>query len=469
MSTLLLRHADVLVTMDQERRVITDGGLFARDGVIEQVGPTANLPVEADEVLDGRGQIVLPGLINTHHHLYQTLTRNIPAAQDAGLFEWLQVLYQIWGELTNEGVYVSARLGLAELLLSGCTTAFDHLYLYPNDSTIDAEIQAARELGIRLHASRGSMSLGRSQGGLPPDSLVEQEEAILADCERAIRRYHDPAPYAMTRIVIAPCSPFSVTEALMRSARELARRYGVHCHTHLAETMDEERFCLERFGCRPAEYAERLGWTGNDTWFAHTIFVNPAEVERMAASGTGVAHCPSSNMRLGSGICPVPEMLTAGVAVGLAVDGSASNDSSHLLAEARQALLLQRVRLGPAALAATQVLEIATLGGARVLGRDDLGALSPGKAADFVTFDLHCLDYAGALHDPVAALVFCAPQRVHRSVIQGRRVVEAGEIVGFDRTQAIREHNRIAADMVRRAEAHSGQTFVARHWRRAFS
>lgn len=449
MPTLLLRNTDILVTMDAARREIPGGGLFVRDNRIVQAGPTADLPATADVVIDARGLAVLPGLVNTHHHLYQTLTRAVPAAQDVELFDWLRVLYEIWGELSDEATYASARVGLAELMLSGCTTTTDHLYLFPKDTTLDATIRAASELGMRFQPCRGAMSLGRSQGGLPPDRLVEDEDRILADMERVIRRYHDARPASMTRIALAPCSPFSVTERLMREAGDLARRHNVLLHTHLAETADEVAFCLERFGCRPLAYAERLGWLGNDVWFAHCVFMNAEEIALMAATGSGVAHCPSSNMRLGSGIAPIREMLTAGVKVGLAADGSASNDSSHLLAEARQALLLQRVKSGATAMSARRVLEMATLGGAAVLGRDDIGSLERGKAADFVGFRLDGLDLAGAQHDPVAALVFCQPQTADVVVVDGKTRVQGGSITGFQQAEAIREHNRLAAEMLR--------------------
>ncbi len=447
MSTLLVKRADLLVTMDADRRRIPDGGLFVRDNVIEQIGPTAELPAEADRVINARGMIVLPGLVNTHHHLYQTLTRAVPAAQNATLFQWLKTLYPIWAGLTSEAIYVSALVGLAELMLSGCTTAADHLYIYPNDCRIDDEIRAAQEIGIRFHASRGAMSLGESEGGLPPDGVVEDEDFILKDTQRAIETYHDPEPYAMLRIVVAPCSPFSVTPDLMREAARLARSYGVHLHTHLAETLDEEQFCLREFGRRPVEYAEDLGWVGDDVWYAHGVHLNEAEIELLARTGTGVCHCPSSNMRLASGIAPVRAYLDAGVRVGLGVDGSASNDSSHLLAEARQALLLQRVSGDPAGLSAEEALWLATVGGAQVLGRDDIGELSPGKAADFIGFRLDRLDYAGALHDPLAALVFCTPQRVDFSVINGQVVVEDGHLLTVDLGPVIKQHNRIAREL----------------------
>jgi 8-oxoguanine deaminase len=447
MPTLLLKHADLLITMDPDRRRIPDGGLFIRDNAVAQVGPTADLPADADRILDASGMVVLPGLVNCHHHLYQTLTRAVPAAQDAALFHWLKTLYPIWAGLTSEAIYVSALVGLAELMLSGCTTASDHLYIYPNDCRIDDEIRAAREIGIRFHASRGSMSLGESRGGLPPDHVVEEEAFILKDTQRAIETYHDPAPYAMLRIVVAPCSPFSVTPDLMREAASLARAYGVHLHTHLAETLDEEQFCLRQFGYRPAEYAEELGWVGDDVWHAHCVHLNAPEIALFARTGTGAAHCPSSNMRLASGIAPVRAYLDAGVRVGLGVDGSASNDSSHMLAEARMALLLQRVSGNPAGLSAEEALWLATGGGAQVLGRDDIGSLAPGKAADFIAFRLNRLEYAGALHDPMAALVFCSPQRVDLSVIDGRVVVEDGQLRTVDIQPVVERHNRIARQL----------------------
>jgi cytosine/adenosine deaminase-related metal-dependent hydrolase len=451
MSTLLVKNAALLVAMDEGRRRIEDGGLFVRDNVIEAVGPTGELPPEAERVIVASGMIVLPGLVNTHHHLYQTLTRALPSVQDVELFDWLRSLYPIWAELTGEAVYVSALVGLAELILSGCTTTTDHLYLFPNDVSLDDEIRASRELGIRFHPCRGSMSLGRSQGGLPPDRVVQSEEDILADCQRVIEEHHDPQPYAMCRIVLAPCSPFSVTAELMKESAALARRHGLHLHTHVAETLDEEGFCLEKFGCRPVEYMEELGWVGPNVSYAHAIYLNEEEIELLAETGTGVAHCPSSNMRLGSGIAPIREMLDAGVKVGIALDGSASNDSSHLLAEARMAMLLQRVQKGAGALTAQEALEMATLGGAAVLGRDDIGSLEAGKAADFIAIDLNRLEYAGALHDPLAALVFCAPVNVDLSVINGRIVVNGGHLVGVDLGEIVARHNRISRQMVERA------------------
>jgi 8-oxoguanine deaminase len=432
-TTLLVKHADLLVMMDDDARSISDGGLFVRDNVIEQVGPTAELPADANCVIDARGMIVLPGLVNCHHHLYQTLTRAVPAAQDATLFGWLKTLYPIWAGLTPEAVYTSALVGLAELMLSGCTTASDHLYIYPNDCRIDDEIRAAQEIGVRFQPCRGSMSLGESKGGLPPDRVVEDEAFILNDTQRAIETYHDPEPCAMVRIAVAPCSPFSVSPDLMRQAAALARSYHVQLHTHLAETLDEESFCLRRFGKRPVAYAEELGWLGDDVWHVHCVHLNDEEVALFAQTGTGVCHCPSSNMRLASGIAPVRAYLDRGVRTGIGVDGSASNDSSHLLGEARQALLLQRVSGNPAGLSAREALWMATRGGA---------------AADFVGLRIDRLDYAGALHDPLAALVFCAPQRVDLSVTNGKVVVEDGQLLTIDLGPVIERHNRISRELV---------------------
>jgi cytosine/adenosine deaminase-related metal-dependent hydrolase len=455
MSTLLVRHADLLLTLDGSRRRIPDGALFVRDNVIEAVGTTADLPTSAATIIEARNKIVLPGLINTHHHLYQTLTRAVPAAQNANLFNWLKTLYPIWAGLTGEAVYVSALVGMAELILSGCTTASDHLYIYPNDARIDHEIQAAQEIGLRFHPSRGSMSLGESQGGLPPDSVVEEEDQILRDTRRAIEQFHEPDRFGMIRIVVAPCSPFSVTPDLMRQAADLARSYQVQLHTHLAETLEEEEFCLAQFGRRPVRYAEDLGWVGDDVWYAHGVHVSAPEIKLMARAGVGVCHCPSSNMRLASGIAPVRAYRDHGVKVGLGVDGSASNDSSHLLAEARQALLLGRLSPDyphaagdPAGLTADDVLEMATVGGAQVLGRDDVGSLEPGMAADFIAFDLTRLEFAGALHDPAAALVFCTPPRVDLSVINGRVVVQDGQLTALEIEPVIERHNQIARALV---------------------
>jgi cytosine/adenosine deaminase-related metal-dependent hydrolase len=459
MSTLLIKNIELLVTMDDRRRELQHANIYIKDGFIQAIGGADEMPATADEVIDLSGHIVFPGLINTHHHFYQTLTRAIPQAQDANLFNWLTTLYPIWARLTAKDIQISTQTALSELALSGCTTASDHLYLFPNDSKLDDEIAAAREVGLRLHASRGSMSLGESQGGLPPDSVVDSEAEILADSQRLIEAYHDPNPGSMVQIVLAPCSPFSVTTELMRQSAKLAREYGVHLHTHLAETADEEDFCLDMFGRRPVAYMQEVDWIGNDVWFAHSVHVNHDEIQLYADTGCGVAHCPNSNMRLASGIAPILEMLTMGVNVGLGVDGSASNDSSHLLAEARQAMLLSRVGAGvmgasrssddaPPLMTARQALEIATRGGAAVLGRDDIGSLEVGKCADLFAINLHRIDYAGALHDPVAAALFCTPQKVDLNIVGGKVIVKDAQMVTVDEPTLIRKHNQAAARLV---------------------
>ena len=453
MTTLLLKDADVLVTMDVARREIPGGGVFIRDGVIEAVGANAELPASADQVISLAGCVATPGLINTHHHMYQSLTRAIPGAQDAELFGWLKRLYPIWAGITPEMIRVSTLTAMAELILSGCTTSSDHLYLYPNGSRLDDAIEAAETIGMRFHAARGSMSVGKSQGGLPPDRLVEDETAILKDTQRLIETWHDPKRYAMRRIVVAPCSPFSVSRDLMREAANLARHYGVSLHTHLAENDNDIDYSREKFGMTPAEYAESLGWVGHDVWHAHCVKLDAPGIGLFARTGTGVAHCPCSNMRLASGIAPIPSMRAAGVPVGLGVDGSASNDGAHMLGEARQAMLLARVGHGPAAMSARQALELATLGGARVLGRDDIGALAPGMSADVVAFPIDGLAIAGAaVHDAVAALLFCTAQSVRHSVINGKLVVYDGQLLPIELPPLLAHHNRLARELVNRAK-----------------
>ena len=446
--TLLVKNATVLVTMDATRRELRDAGLLVEDNRIVAVGPSAELPATADEILDLRGHIVLPGLINTHHHMYQSLTRAVPAAQDAELFGWLETLYPIWARLTPEMIRVSALTAMAELILSGCTTSSDHLYLYPNGSRLDDTIESAARIGLRFHASRGSMSVGRSAGGLPPDRLVENEAAILRDTQRLIETHHDASRFSMRRIVVAPCSPFSVSRDLMRESAVLARQHGVSLHTHLAENTNDVAYSREKFNRTPAEYAEELGWVGRDVWHAHCVQLDDDGIDLFARTGTGVAHCPCSNMRLASGIAPVCKMIKRGVHVGLGVDGSASNDGAHLLGEARQAMLLQRVGFGPAAMTARDALTLATRGGAAVLNRDDIGALTPGMAADFIAFDLTNPNFAGALHDPVAALVFCTPAQVALSVINGRIVARDGQLLTLDQPVIIEHHNRLAATLL---------------------
>ncbi len=452
MRTLLLKNATSLVTMDAQRREIAGGGVFIEDNRIAAVGRSDELPADADEVIDLAGHVLLPGLVNTHHHMFQTLTRAVPGAQDNSLFGWLRALYPVWARLTPEMIRVSTQTAIAELLLSGCTTSSDHLYILPNGSRLDDQIEAAEATGLRFHAARGSMSVGESQGGLPPDSLVEPEPAILRDTRRLIEAFHDPARFSMRRIVVAPCSPFSVSRGLMADAAALARATGTSLHTHLAENDSDVAYCLASFGQTPADYAEALGWVGPDVWHAHCVKLDAPGIALFGRTGTGVAHCPCSNMRLASGIAPIRQMRASGVPVGLGVDGSASNDASHLLGEARQAMLLARVLHDPshgAMIGAREVLEIATLGGARVLGRDDIGALAPDMAADLVAFDIRGLDFAGALHDPVAALLFCSPCRVSLSVINGRIVVRDGELRTLDLPLLVERHNRLAADLLR--------------------
>jgi cytosine/adenosine deaminase-related metal-dependent hydrolase len=431
--TLLVRNIHTLVTMDDERREIRDGAIFVRGPAIEAIGATADLPESADEVLDlGHRHVVTPGLVNTHHHFYQVLTRAV--RPDGTLFPWLETLYPIWAGLRADDIHLSAQLAAAELLLSGCTTSSDHLYILPNDCSIDDEIRALEEIGMRFTVVRGSMSIGESDGGLPPDALVESEADILADSQRLIESYHDTSPHSMLRVALGPCSPFSVSVDLMRESAALARQYdGVRLHTHLAENREDVAFSRQRYGMRPGEWAESVGWLADDVWHAHCVELDGGEIDAFARNGTGVAHCPCSNMRLASGAAPVRAMLDAGVAVGLGVDGSASNDSSSLIDEARQAMLLARVReVDVAGMSAREALEIATLGGARILGRDDIGRLAPGMTADFVAFDIERSPFVGAQADPVAALVLCRNDGVAYSFVNGRRIVDRGALTTVD-------------------------------------
>jgi cytosine/adenosine deaminase-related metal-dependent hydrolase len=446
MATTLISNAAVLVTMDETRREIADGCVLIQDGVIEAVG--TDLPnMAADEVIDANGCVVTPGLVNTHHHLFQTLTRAVPAGQDALLFGWLETLYPIWARMGPEEVHAATALGLAEMALSGCSMSSDHLYLYPNGVRLDDTIETAATLGLRFHATRGSMSIGRSNGGLPPDALVETEARILEDSIRVIDAFHDARTGSMLRIGLAPCSPFSVSRELMRDTAVLAREKGVMLHTHLAENDEDVAYSLSQFGCRPGQYAEALGWTGADVWHAHCVKLDTAEIGLFARTGTGVAHCPCSNCRLGSGIAPVRAMRDAGVKVGLGVDGSASNDAAHLLGEARQAMLLQRVAKGADAMAAREALEIATLGGAAVLGRDDCGALAVGRRADIAIWDMTGIAAVGAW-DPVAALVLTGPHVVRDLLVEGRPVVRDGELVTVETGQVVEDAKRARARLM---------------------
>jgi cytosine/adenosine deaminase-related metal-dependent hydrolase len=447
--SLLIRDIHTLITMDAHDTVLPGGFIYAEGGEIKQLGKRPPARLRADRTISARYAVALPGLINTHHHLCQTLTRACAAAADMELFDWLRTLYPMWARLDEESMHVAALVGMAELLLSGCTTTTDHHYLFPRGQTrlIDAEIAAARKIGVRFHPTRGSMSVGQSKGGLPPDSVVQSEEEILEDCERVIRKYHDPAPGSMLRIGLAPCSPFSVSEALMRQTAAMAERHHVRMHTHLAETRDEQDYCLKHFGKRPLDFMADVGWLGDTTWVAHGVHFNAREVKRLGRAHVGVAHCPSSNMRLGSGIAPALALRRAGSPVGLGVDGSASNDSSNMLAEARQALLLNRLAHGAAALKARDALRMATVGGAECLGRDDIGSLAVGKRADIALFDLRDVGYSGA-EDVAAAMVLCAPTRVETLIVEGRVVVENHQLKTLALNPVLARHRHFAAKMV---------------------
>ncbi|MGP3220870.1 8-oxoguanine deaminase [Serratia bockelmannii] len=446
--TLLLKNANMVVTMDKDKREIKKGCVFIKGNTIVAVGSESEVPQTADRVIDLKGHIVIPGLINTHHHMYQSLTRVVPAAQDGELFTWLTALYPIWGKLSPEMMKVATKTAMAELMLSGCTTSSDHQYVYPNGIKLDHSIEAAQEMGMRFHACRGSMSVGKKQGGLPPDAIVEDEKFILNDTQRVIEQFHDAERGAMIRIVVAPCSPFSVSEGLMRDSAKLARAHGVSLHTHLAENVSDIEYSKKTFNKTPAQYVEDLEWVGHDVWHAHCVKLDDYGMKLFARTGTGVAHCPCSNMRLGSGIAPVRHMLDAGMHVGLGVDGSASNDSADMIGEVRQALLLQRVGFGPEALTAREALEIATLGGAKNLNRDDIGALAPGMMADIAVFNLEGVGLAGAQHDPVSALVFCNPGKVAYNIINGRVVVDNGKVTTVDVPVIIEKHNRLAHQLL---------------------
>ena len=444
--TLLVRNIHTLVTMNDQREEIRDGALLVRGNAIEQVGTTADLPDTADEVLDLEGRyVVMPGMVNTHHHFYQVLTRVVKP--DGTLFPWLQTLYPIWANMRANDIYLSAKLAAAELLLSGCTTSSDHLYILPNDATIDDEIRGVSELGMRFTAVRGSMSIGESDGGLPPDSVVEKEPAILEDSQRLIEEHHDMSRHAMVRIALGPCSPFTISEALMKESADLARNYeGVRLHTHLAENVEDIAYMEENYGARPGEWTESVGWMGDDVWHAHCVQLNDAEIGMFAKAGVGVAHCPCSNMRLASGAAPIRAMRDAGVKVALGVDGSASNDTSNLLLEARQALLLARVReVDVAGMTAREALEIATLGGAQALGReDDIGHLAPGMSADFIAVDTERKPFVGTHADPVAALILCQCDHVDYSFVNGRKVVDQGRLTTTDYDELARETREAA-------------------------
>ena len=453
--TLLLKNADVLCTMSEpgenESNIeseIKGGGLFARNGIIEAVGESSSLPQIADTIIDMKGHVVIPGMVNTHHHLFQNLTRAVPAAQNSELFSWLKTLYPIWSNIGPEHVYWSTALGLAELALSGCTTSSDHLYIYPNGAKLDDSLSAASDIGVRFHGTRGSMSIGESQGGLPPDSLTEKETFILSESQRLIETYNDSGRYAMQRVALAPCSPFSVSIDLMRESAAMARSYGVGLHTHLAENAEDIEYGLQQFGMRPGEYVEAVGWTGDDVWHAHCVQLNSEEINLFAKTGTGIAHCPCSNMRLASGIAPVRQMLDTGVKVGLGVDGSASNDSGNMLNEARQTMLLQRVNSKASTMTAREALRVATIGGASVLNRDDIGMLVPGYAADITAFKRDNVDFSGSDWDPVASLVFCGPSKANYTIINGKIVVSEGQLTSIPMEKLVHEHSKLSRDLI---------------------
>ena len=481
MPSLLIHHATCIACLDHadpaQGRELADASLFVRDNVIEWIGPAAELPPalrdEAVDTIDAHGHLVTPGLVNTHHHMFQSLTRAIPGVQDAELFSWLRGLYPIWAGLTPQMVQVSTQVAMAELLLSGCTTSSDHLYIYPNGVRLEDSIEAAQRIGMRFVATRGSMSVGQSAGGLPPDRVVEQEDAILKDSQRLIETWHSAAHGAMLQVALAPCSPFSVSPDLMRQSALLARSFkgqGVRLHTHLAENDHDIAYSRETFNKTPAQYAQELGWLGDDVWHAHCVKLDDEGISLFAASRTGVAHCPCSNMRLSSGIAPVRRMLNAGVPVGLGVDGSASNDAAHMVNEARQAMLLARVGralmppetrdgktffgcdLGPTEMTARDALHIATRGGAQVLGRQDIGHLAMGMCADFALFDLRTLGFAGAaVHDPVASLLLCASPPAAYTVVNGRVVVREGQLTTVDLGPLVERHNRLARQLAEAA------------------
>ncbi|PUE17006.1 8-oxoguanine deaminase [Limnohabitans sp. MMS-10A-178] len=467
MNTLLIHNAHTIAALNDAGDEFRNASVFVRGNIIEAIGPAAQLPSTADRVIDAQHHVVIPGMVNTHHHMSQSLTRAIPGVQNAELFSWLTGLYPIWAGLQPDMIYASTQTAMAELLLSGCTTSSDHLYIYPNGVKLDDCIAAAQEIGMRFVATRGSMSVGQSKGGLPPDRVVEQEDAILKDTQRLIERYHDASHGAMTQVAVAPCSPFSVSQDLMRLSAEMARHYGVRLHTHLAENDHDIAYSLEKFNRTPTQYAEDLGWLGHDVWHAHCVKLDDEGISLFAATRTGIAHCPCSNMRLASGIAPIRKMIEAGVPVGLGVDGSASNDAAHMVNEARQAMLLARLRkslegpqvsaegktifgcdTAPMEMTARDALKLATRGGAEVLGRKDIGQLSVGYCADMALFDLRNLSFAGgAVHDAIGSLMLCASAPAAYTVVNGRVVVSEGQLASVDLGNVIERHNKFAVQL----------------------
>jgi len=468
LATILLENITLLAMFDEERRIFKNAWLLIKDNVIDCIGESGEEPKNVDQRFDMSGYIILPGLINTHHHNFQTLIRNVPSQQNASLFDWLHDLYLLMSEVRDEDQYTAYMTAHAELLLSGCTTNVDHSYFRLNDMKFETGIEAAEDIGIRFHLARGSFSIGQSKGGLPPDHIVEDEDEILADTERLIKQFHDPKPFAMVRVDNAPCSPFSVSPRLMKESIKLARKFGVGNHTHFAESMDDHQYMLETYGKTSVQVAQDWGWVGPDVWYAHAVILNEYDIDIMAQTQTAVAHCPNSNMYLASGVCKVKTLLEKGVTVGLAVDGSASNNASNILNEARNALLLQRVNFGANALSPTQALELGTIGSAKLLRRDDIGSLEPGKAADLIGIKLDKLSFAGGLHDPVAALTLCTSGKVDLSIVNGRILVSEGKLVDFDLPALIKKQNKCAEDLIERTEKRYGVTLKYPNWRRAF-
>jgi 8-oxoguanine deaminase len=469
MSTILLSNIDTLATFNEERTRYSGGWILIRDNVIDSIGAKGSEPTGADKTLDLNGYVVMPGLINTHHHLFQSLLRNIPRLQDVSLFDWLHYMYLLMSEVYDEDQYLATMVNHAELLLSGCTTSVDHSYIKVNDMKFDTQIAAAKEMGIRFDLARGSFSIGQSEGGLPPDHIIEKEDDILADTERLIKTYHEYDRYAMTRITNAPCSPFSVSEALMKNSIAMARELKVNSHTHWAESPDDEKYVQEKYGMTSVELAEQWGWVGPDVWYAHGVMMTDSDVATVARTGTGVAHCPNSNMYTAAGACRVRDLLDAGANVGLAVDGSAANNASNMLDEVRNALMLSRVTYGPDSMSPTQALEIATIGGARVLNRDDIGSLEPGKAADIIGFDTRDkLHFAGGMHDALAGVVFCAPSQVDLTMVNGKIRVQDGKLVDVDVPELVTSLNKVAGSLVKRVEKRYNISLLEPVWRRGY-
>ena len=468
MGTILLTNIDILATFDEDRTVIKNAWLLLRDHAIDSYGKMGNEPPDSDKKINMTGQIVMPGLINTHHHYFQTLIRNVPSMQNASLFDWLHDLYLLMSEVTDEDQYYAAKVAQAELLFSGCTTNADHSYLKVNDMCFDTEIKAAQEMGIRFHLARGSFSIGQSKGGLPPDHIIEKEDDILSDTERLIKKYHDSKDFAMVRIDNAPCSPFSISPELMRNSIELSRKYGIGNHTHLAESPDDEKYMQRVYGKSSVEMAQEWGWVGEDVWYAHAVQLSDSDIDIMSETHTCVAHCPNSNLFLASGICRVTDLLKKNVTVGIGVDGSASNNSSNMLDEVRNAMLLQRVKYGARAMSPTQALEMATIGGAKLLRRNDTGSIKPGKAADVIGIKTKTLPFAGGLHDPIAALLMCASGEVNLSIVNGKVLIENGKLLSEDLNLLIMKQNELGERLVARTAKRYNVPMEKFIWRRAF-